>query len=213
MVDIGVGGRNKLAAALRSRAVADQIADILDAVDLLSGDEAAFIDGVVAGVSAAGKALVLNTNSELNGLGVIKSADKLITTGQVLALNATPIEVVAAPGPGIYREFLGAYLFLDFNSAAYAGIAAGEDLVFKYTNAAGVAVSQQVETTGFLNATSDALAMAYPDAADVSGLIAAVVNAPIVLHLLVGEVITGDSPLKVRTYFRDIRVASLEAIA
>jgi len=31
-------------------------------------------------------------------------------------------------------------------------------------------------------------------------------NAPLVLHLLLGEITTGDSPLRVRTFFRRMPV-------
>jgi len=159
-----------------------------------------------------GGASVTATPAELNR-GALQITDTLITTAQVLALFATPITVVAAPGAGKYSEFVAAQLFLDFNAAAYAGIAAGEDLVFKYTDASGVQVSQTIETTGFLDATADQLAIANPDGTDLAGVINAVDNAVIVLHLLVAEIITGDSPLKVRVFHRDIVKTELEAIA
>lgn len=180
---------------------------------VLSAAELAFIDSVTAGTAAAGKAMVLDSNSELNDVGVLKVSDTNVTTAQVLALNATPITVVAAPGAGVYLEFVKAYVLYDYNSAAYAGVAAGEDLVFKYTNAAGVACSQQLETTGFLDLTADALAIVDADGADLSGVQVAVANAAIVIHLLSGEVITGDSPLKIRVLYREVRTAALEAIA
>jgi hypothetical protein len=142
----------------------------------------------------------------------IRFTDKFIGSAQVLALNATPQTLVAAPGAGKFLEFLGAYLFLDYATTAYNGIAAGEDLVVKYTNAAGAAVSTQVETTGFLDQTSDQLRVARPVGTD-PAVLALASNAALVLHLLVGEVTTGDSPLKVRTFYRVIEQASLEAIA
>lgn len=185
--------------------------NIVSTGNAVSSTELGFLNGVTAGTAAASKATVLDANQELNGIGVIRKADVVVATGEVLALNATPKTIVAGVA-STYLEFLGAYLFLDFATTAYAGIAGGEDLVFKYTNASGVAVSQQIETTGFLDATADALAIAYPDGADVSGLIASVAGAAIVLHLLVGEVTTGDSPIKVRCYYRHVRAAALAAI-
>lgn len=161
------------------------------------------------GNAAAGEE-VLNT---LDGTGGAKYVDKLITTAQVLALYATPIEVAAAPGAGIYREFLGAQILIDYNSAAYAGIASGEDIVFKYTNAAGVNVSQTVESTGFLDQTSDSLALVGPSGTNLTSVIASVANAAIVVHILSGEVTTGNSPLKIRVFYRDIKLTELEAIA
>lgn len=128
------------------------------------------------------------------------SADVTVSSAEILALNATPKELVAAPGAGLALVFEGAVMFLDFNSAAYAGIATGEDLSIKYTNASGDEVSQ-IEATGFLDATADALRYALPAT---TAAITPVANAALVLHLLVGEITTGDSPLKVRVYYRVI---------
>lgn len=136
-------------------------------------------------------------------------SDVLVSTAQVLALNAAPVIAVPAPGAGNYLQFLGAIVLLDFNSAAYVDDA-GEDLVFKYTDESGAAVSQAVDGDVF-DGTADVLAFFNPLNADAATL-AGAVNAPIVLHLLVGEWITGDSPLKVRTFFRTVDVAGLEAI-
>ena len=38
-------------------------------------------------------------------------------------------------------------------------------------------------------------------------------NAAIVAHVLVGNWATGNSPLKIRCYYREIRKTALEAIA
>lgn len=173
----------------------------------LTGAELAVLNGVTPGAALASKALVLDANAELNDVGILKVADKIVTTGEILALNATPISLVAAPGAGKYLELVAAYLFLDYNSAAYNGIAAGEDLTIKYTNASGT-IASTIEATGFLDATADALAIAAPT----SGVVA-VANAALVLHLLTGEIATGNSPLKVRTIYREVRAAELAAIA
>lgn len=146
----------------------------------------------------------------LAGIGDVKKADVLVTSAEVLALNATPKTIVAAPGAGKYLEFLGAFVFLDYNSAAYVDDA-GEDLVFKYTNAAGVAISNSLDGDLF-DGTADTLAIANPLNAAAS-TVEILANAAIVLHLLVGEWITGNSPLKVRCFYREIVKTELEAIA
>ena len=69
---------------------------------------------------------------------VLRSVDVTLTTAQVKALFATPVTVVAAPGAGLANVLHSVVAFLDFNTAAYDGIAAGEDFVLKYTNAAGL---------------------------------------------------------------------------
>lgn len=128
---------------------------------------------------------------------VQQSVDVTITTAQVKALFGTPITVVAAPGAGLAVVPIGAVLFLDFGTVAYDGIAAGENFVFKYTNAAGATLIT-VESDGFLDASADALR--YVDAANT--LITPVANTPIVAHILSGEIATGDSPLKIRFFYR-----------
>lgn len=172
--------------------------------------ELAFLNGVTAGAGAASKAMVLDANSELNGIGVIKKADVLIPTAEVLALNGTPKTLVAAPGAGVYLEFLGAYVFLDYAGVAYAADA-GEDLCVRYTNASGDIVSTSIDGEEF-EAAADALYIMSP-VPTAPNIITHGANAPLVLHLLVGEWATGTSPLKVRTYYREIRKAALEAIA
>ncbi len=130
----------------------------------------------------------------------LKSVDVTITAAQMLALNATPQSLVTAPGAGYALVFVGAVAFLDYNSAAYAGIAAGEDLSIKYTDGSGLEVGV-LETTGFLDQTADQLRYVPPKA--VAGF-TPVANAALVLQILTGEITTGDSPLKLRVYYRRI---------
>lgn len=128
---------------------------------------------------------------------VMQTVDVTVSSAELLALNATPKTIVAAPGAGLCIIPIFAHLFLDYNSAAYAGIAAGEDLAFKYTNAAGTQIFA-VEATGFLDATADALR--YADAG--SSLLTPTANAAVVLHMLTGEITTGNSPLIIRFAYR-----------
>lgn len=128
-----------------------------------------------------------------------------ITSAQLLALNATPQTVVAAPGANKAVIFDGAVLHKPAGTA-YAGIAAGEDLSFKYTGAAGAEVGV-VEATGFLDQTTAQTRWCRPHAttgAGVDSAITPVANAVLALHLLVGEVTTGDSDLLVQVHYRII---------
>ena len=143
-------------------------------------------------------------------LGDIKIADKIITTGQVLALNATPIAVLAAVGSGVYPVFLGAYVLLDYNSAAYADDA-GEDLVFTQLSA-GAEVSHTVDGSEF-DGTADACIWVGPKAAEASATTTLVDNGGFEVTIKAGEWVTGDSPLKIRLFYRTITKADLVAIA
>lgn len=138
-----------------------------------------------------------------------KSKDKHITSTQVLALNATAVEVVPAPGANKYLIFLGATVFLDYAGTAYADDA-GEDLVFTYTDKNGAKVSHSLDGSLF-DAEADVIAFAYPLNAAASVLEAAE-DKPLCLWLEGGEWITGNSPLKVRTYYREVDKRRLESI-
>jgi hypothetical protein len=114
----------------------------------------------------------------------------------VLALYATPQTLVAAPGAGKFLRLESLHLWLDYNSAAYAGIAAGEDLIVSYTDGSGEEVAR-IETTGFLDATADAhRTIGAGSAYDAVAAHTPVSNAALKLSLLTGEVITGNSPIK-----------------
>ena len=122
-----------------------------------------------------------------------------VTSAQLLALFATPqIVVPAAPaGFAVMPLLTGIYKPA---GTAYAGIAAAEDLVLKYTNASGAQVSGVVETTGFLDQTTAQIRyVGMPGSTGATaGDIVPVAAASVVLHLLVAEVITGDSELIVQ---------------
>lgn len=133
----------------------------------------------------------------------IVSADVTITTGQLLALNATPKELVAAPGAGMAILVEDLQLFLDYNSVAYDGIAAGENLELRYENGSG-ALLATIETDPFLAATADAYRHVLP-VTTAAHLVPA--NKAIVLCLASGEIATGNSPLKARIRYRTVAVA------
>ena len=141
---------------------------------------------------------------ENNGLLIADSkviATATVTTAQVLALNATAIEVVPAPGAGLA---LVPTLVVIYKAAgtAYAGVATGEDLVLKYTDASGAQCSSAIETTGFLDQTTAETRYAgMPGAITTTAAsVEPVANAAVMIHLLSGEITTGDSDLIIRTY-------------
>lgn len=125
-----------------------------------------------------------------------------ITSAQLLALNATPITLVAAPGANKALIFLGA-MVTKAAGTAYAGIAAGEDLAIKYTGTAGLEVGE-VEPVGFLDQTTAQFRYITPvvqGTAPISSFLP-VANAVLVAHMLVGEITTGTSDLKFRVFYR-----------
>jgi hypothetical protein len=139
-------------------------------------------------------------------------ADVAVSSAEILALNATPKTLVAAPGANKFLRFRGAVLFLDYNSAAYAGIAAGEDLLIRYTDGSGNTVGK-CEVTGFLDGTADDYRSLMPVTSTGAALqdVDPALNAALVLHMSTGEIITGDSPMGVRVYYDSIDLSTLSA--
>ena len=127
--------------------------------------------------------------------------DVTITTAQVLALNATPITLLAAPGANLAHIFVGAVIHKPAGTA-YAGIDAAEDLSISYTNAAGLEVGR-CEMTGFADSTGVQTRWieSYQAASGLSSL-TPVANAAIVADMLAGEITTGTSAFIFRIFHR-----------
>ena len=145
-----------------------------------------------------------------DGTSVPTSVDVTISSAQLLALFATPQPIVAAPGAGFANIFEGIGIHKPAGTA-YGGIAAGEDLSVKYTDAAGLEQCQ-VETTGFLDqATAQFRYGKAHTAASLISSITPVANAALVLQILTGEITTGDSPLYCRVFYRGVPTALIIA--
>lgn len=152
-------------------------------------------------------ALVLNRDDGVQTLlGAVATTE--ITSAQVLALNATPRAIVAAPGAGFAIVPIRMAIHKPAGTA-YAAIAAGDDLVAKYTDASGAQCSSVVEATGFLDqTTAETRVVGMPGATGATaGSYEPVANAAVVLHMLTGEVTTGDSSLHVRVWYDVIPTA------
>lgn len=128
-----------------------------------------------------------------------------LTAAQVKALNATAITLVAAPGAGYFIEPVSLLARLIYGTVAYDGIAAGEDLSFKWANASGAQMLTAIEATDFLDATADAYRLTYP--INLAANVVPVANAAIVVHMLTGEIATGDSLLRIETTYRIRKLA------
>ena len=134
-------------------------------------------------------------------------ADVTITEAELKALNATPKTLLGAPGAGKASILHSVELFLDYETTDYDGIAPGEDLSVLYETAGEIG---RIEATGFLDASADARRFlkvhdsgAYAPSACPLG-----VNEAVQMQMLVDEIATGDSPLKVRVRYRTIDVLS-----
>ena len=132
-----------------------------------------------------------------------RSNSVFITSAQLLALNATPITIIPAPGAGRFN-MVRKWMAYKPAGTAYAGIATGEDLTLKYTNASGVQVASPIEATGFLDQTTAQTSWAgmkgsADNATPASAL--AVANAAVVCHLLTGEITTGNTGVFIKAWW------------
>jgi len=130
------------------------------------------------------------------GDGAIQYAEVAVSSAEILALRATPKELVAAPGAGKANVFLHATVLLDATATAYAESAA--NLLVKYENGSGDAVSQVIEATGFIDQTTDQLTVGLPV---IDPIVAKAVaeNKALVLHNNgAGEYTTGTGVLRVK---------------
>ena len=125
----------------------------------------------------------------------VYTTSKVVTSAEILAINATPKVLVAAEGAGIAVEIVSAVLFLDYNSAAYAnnGI-----LGIYETDATGTVVSDVIPLADFLDETADT----YQVVQALSANTALNDNVPLVLTQATGESITGDSPVTIDVTYR-----------
>jgi len=125
-----------------------------------------------------------------------------VTTAQVLALNATPVSLVPAPGANKALIFEEA-MISKAAGTAYGGIAAGEDLAIKYTDASGLDVGQ-VEMTGFADSAGAQFRLVKPVVQGTAPVASftPVANAALVAHMVVGEITTGTSDFKFRVFYR-----------
>jgi len=137
----------------------------------------------------------------LDGGSLGRYQDVTIAPAQVLTLFSVPQTVLAAPGANLATILIGAMVTKPAGTA-FAGLAAGSDLSLKYTGTGGLEVSQ-CETTGFLDqTTAQARWMRIPAAASGPNDITPVANAVIILQLLLNDITTGTSPLKLRLLYR-----------
>ena len=76
----------------------------------------------------------------------VYTAEVTLTTANLKALRATPIQVVAAPGAGKMLEFVSATLKYNYSTAALTE--SGCNLGFRYNDGSGLQVSETIEATG-----------------------------------------------------------------
>ena len=143
-------------------AVAGATVASIGAADIATGGVATdeILDSTIATADLANNAV---TSAKLD-VATVQYAEVALTNANMLALKATPITLVAAPGAGKMIEFISAQLFFDY-VGAYTETA--DNMAIKYNNGSGTAVSETIEATGFVDATADVAIKVAPAASAV----------------------------------------------
>lgn len=125
-----------------------------------------------------------------------------VSNAELLALNATPKQLVAALGANKVCVPVIVSAKCVFLTAAFDNIAAGEDLAVRFTDGSG-AILMTMEATGFLDQGTDQTRQQCMGAS----MYTPVANTPVVLHMTSGEIATGGGSLKVRMLYRIVDIA------
>jgi len=155
--------------------------------------------------------IVNDANAGLQNAVIEPQARDTATIAAALAAAAfsTPVELVPAPGVGKALVLMEATVS-KAAGAAYTGIAAGEDIRITYGTAGGQPLGD-IETTGFLDQTTDEMRLAFRVAA-ASGLdsvdLTNLDNDNIEFQLLAGDIADG-SDLVVDVQYRVIDLSPL----
>ena len=132
-----------------------------------------------------------------SGIECIQGTAKLtIATADVLTLNTTPIEIVAAPGAGYAIEVLSASMKMVYNSATYATNTSLELITAGATNSQASTVIKNSAST--IRRFADATTLASATATQL------VDNAALNVTVASGDPTAGDSDITVYVTYRII---------
>lgn len=124
----------------------------------------------------------------------LQVSEHRFTAAQMRTLNATVLEVIPDPGDGKFI-FLDHVVATKHVGTAFGGIAAGEDLEFRFNNATGHEILD-IETTGFLDQATLQIRTGTVSATDYTP-----VTSTRVIMRAVGA-ITGGSAVIIQCYYR-----------
>ncbi len=113
------------------------------------------------------------------GLGSIRQATVRLTNTQMLALRATPITVIAAPGAGKWIQVISGALVFNY-TGAYTETS--DNLALRYVDGSGSKASADIEATGFVSATADAITQIRPMAEAILTTAGEISNAAVCIH-------------------------------
>ncbi len=123
-------------------------------------------------------------------------ANVTIPSADVLTLDSTPYEIVAAPGAGFAIEVISCSVKLAFNSAAYTG-----GVILRL----GTTTGQPVMQNTVLDATQTTIRPLATTAATTVGYVIMAENAALTIDVP-SPVATGDSDIEVFVHYRLLSV-------
>ncbi len=159
------------------------------------------IHGRLFGIGPKGELIVNSTAGNLeNAQAVVNAVERVtIANALVLALNATPFEIVPSPGPG--KTLICNRIVASKAAGTAFAAGAGEDLAC--TSEGGGTVFCAIDSDSFLDSALDEIRFAdrvpvNPEVVDVTAL----QDLALEITILVGEVITGDQDLVVEVHYQ-----------
>lgn len=121
----------------------------------------------------------MNPSSKDTFPGKVVTERVILTSAQVKALRATPVEIVRGVD-GMVPQLISATLKLDYGGTN-GFTETADNLAIRLTNGSGAIVSQAIEATGFIDQTADTVTNALPKI-DAIATAAAATGASLVLH-------------------------------
>ena len=166
------------------------------------------VDVVAAGGTVYGNARLLGQYSEQVytsdgvtgwfGATLIGSSTEVrvaLSSAQILALNATPVTLV--PAPGLLKVVIAESIALQMTTTA-TQYANGGALEFRYTNASGAKVSADIAAA----VVTTTAGVSYTSVAGVTTSLTNVVNSPITISNATAPFITGTGTGVINVKFR-----------
>jgi hypothetical protein len=139
-----------------------------------------------------------NTGLAVSDAG-LQIATITLSSAQILALNTTPITLVAAQGASTYVVIEEITALNDYGTTTYAF---SGDMSIRYTNGAGAETVTAFPEVAFCEAASDAVSTRH--GVDV----VPVVNAPVVAFAEGGNPITGDGEFDLNILYRVVTLTT-----
>ena len=134
----------------------------------------------------------LQLNDGSNNPSINQQFRLVLTAAQILALNGTPITLIAAAGAGTYISVDEVMAYLNFNSVAYAG---SNPVQIQYTNGSGAQLTGSLSSS-WLNSSSSAPLKV------VAAGVTPVANAPVVVSVPTANPTAGNSTITLEGTFR-----------